>query len=46
MIKSGDKYIGTDEKRKDIDWFIEQYDKVSGVAERNAYLDTFANDVI
>ena len=46
MIKSGDKYIGTDEKRKDIDWFIEQYDTVSGVAQRNAYLDTFANDVI
>ena len=48
MIKSGDKYIGTDEKRKDVDWFIEQYDKVSGIpaAERKAYLDTFANDVI
>lgn len=35
-------YIVTDEKRKDIDWFIQQYNKVEMAGLR----DIYANDVI
>lgn len=44
--KTSSGYFVSDEKRKDVEWFLEQYDKVAGVVQRNAYLDTFANDVI
>ena len=35
-------YMVSDEKRKDIDWFIEQYDKI----EMTAVMQTYGNDVI
>ena len=35
-------YMASDEKRKDIDWFIEQYDKI----EMTAIMQTYGNDVI
>ena len=38
----GDKYIVSDEKKKDIDWFIEQYNKVEMAGLR----DIYANDMI
>ena len=44
--KVNGSYVISDEKRKDIDFFIEEYDRVAGIAQRDAYLDTFANDVI
>ena len=40
------KYIVSDEKRQDVDFFIEQYSRYSKGVSKKAYLDTFANDVI
>ena len=40
--KQGSTYFVTDEKRKDVDWFLEQYDKVEMASMRAVY----ANDVI
>ena len=40
-------YIISDEKRRDIDWFINEYNKVAGMSgDRQAFIDMFANDVI
>ena len=39
-------YVISDEKKRDIDWFIEEYNKVAGVADREAFISTFSNDVI
>ena len=38
----GKPYIVTDEKRKDVEWFLEQYDKVEMASMQAVY----ANDVI
>ena len=40
--KSGSTYFVSDEKRKDVDWFLDQYDKVEMASMRAVY----ANDVI
>ena len=40
-------YIISDEKRRDIDWFINEYNKVAGMSgDRQAFIDMFANEVI
>ena len=40
--KQGSKYFVTDEKRKDVEWFLEQYDKVELASMQAVY----SNDVI
>ena len=40
-------YVVSDEKRRDIDWFINEYQKVAGMSgDRQAFIDMFANEVI
>ena len=44
----GKPYIVTDEKRKDVDWFLDQYDKVKGASEKAIFgeIMSYSNDVI
>ena len=39
-------YMVSDEKRKDIDWFLQEYDKVASVATKQGFLDRFGMDLI
>ena len=44
----GKPYLVTDEKRNDVTWFLEQYEKVKAASEKAVYGDVlrYANDVI
>lgn len=46
--KVNGSYLVSDEKRQDVKWFIEQYNKVAAGMRKQKmdYLDSFANDVI
>ena len=39
-------YIVSDEKRQDVDWFINEYERIAGPTDVNSMIDRFANDVI
>lgn len=48
ITKVGSAYFVTEEKRNDITWFLEQYEKVKAASEKAVYGDVlrYANDVI
>lgn len=39
-------YIVSDEKRQDVEWFINEYERIAGPTDINSIIDRFANDVI
>ena len=45
--KTDHGYIISDEKRRDIDWFINEYQRVAGMSgDREAFINMFANETI
>ena len=46
VTKKDGKYLVSAEKRKDIDWFLREYDKVASVATKQGLIDTFGMDLI
>ena len=46
ITKTSSGYIVSEEKRKDIDWMIEQYNKVASTQSRDAFISSFGIDTI
>ena len=46
VTKKDGKYLISDEKRKDIDWFLREYDKVASVATKQGLIDSFGTDLL
>lgn len=46
ISKNNGAYVVTEEKRKDIDWFIDEYKKVAGTRDKKAFIDSFGIDTI
>ena len=46
IVKTPNGYMINDEKRKDIDWMIEQYNKVASTQSKDAFIASFGIDTI
>ena len=46
ITKTSSGYMVSEEKRKDIDWMIEQYNKVASTQSKDAFIASFGIDTI
>ena len=46
VTKSNGGYLISDEKRQEVQWFIDEYDKIARTSDRDAFIASFGIDTI